>query len=53
MIPKMKISKSNYYDINKILIVGGLKDKTKWINAIKNDDYGTIIFPIINLLNKI
>ena len=46
MIPKIEnIKKAIVSDINKILIVGGLKDKTKWINAIKNDDYGTIIIP--------
>lgn len=46
MIPKIEnIKKAIISDINKILIVGGLKDKTKWINAIKNDDYGTIIVP--------
>ena len=44
MIPKIEnIKKAITCGVIKILIVGGLKDKTKWINAIKNDDYGTII----------
>jgi len=46
MIPKMEnIKKAIVGDISKILIVGGLQDQTKWVGAIKNNDYGTIIVP--------
>ncbi|MFA5770448.1 MAG: acetylglutamate kinase [Patescibacteria group bacterium] len=46
MIPKIEnIKKAFMGGINKILIVGGLKEQSKWINTIKNDDYGTVIVP--------
>ncbi len=44
MIPKIEnIKKAIIGGINQITIVGGLQDKTKWISAIKNNSYGTII----------
>lgn len=44
MIPKIEnIKKAITGGVNQITIVGGLQDKTKWINAIKNNSYGTII----------
>ena len=46
MIPKIEnIKKAFMGGINKILIVGGLQNKNKWVNAIKNNVYGTIIVP--------
>lgn len=46
MIPKIEnIKNAIVGGINKILVVGGLQDQSKWIGAIKNNSYGTIIVP--------
>lgn len=44
MIPKIENIKSGVENgIKNILIVGGLNKTTKWVGAIKNNSYGTII----------